>query len=153
MGFLHDWPLWFQAIPRYCPRYQRMSYDKWKWNDARACAILKAACSDELRSHIEKTGTSAEMWKILEYANTASSVKGRERLLSYFEKLKPAPGRSMSKFLGKITSIKDQLIDTGQEISDRTFRNKILKNLPNIPQYTMVKTLIDHKKHPPLLRK
>ena len=74
------------------------------------------------------------MWKILEgYANTASSVKGREKLLSYFGKLKPAPGGSISKFLGEITSIKDQLKDTDQVISDRTFRNKILKNLPNMP--------------------
>ena len=38
-------------------------YEKWKGNDARARAILKAACSDELRSHIEKIGTSAGMWK------------------------------------------------------------------------------------------
>ena len=124
-------------------------YEKWKGNDARARAILKAACSDELRSHIEKIGTSAEMWKILEgYANTASSVKGRERLLNYFERLKPQPGGSISKFLGEITSIKDQLKGTDQDISDRTFRNKILKNLPNLPQYAMVKTLLDHEKTP-----
>ena len=42
------------------------AYEKWKGNDARARAILKAAYSDELRSHIKKIGTSAEMWKILE---------------------------------------------------------------------------------------
>ena len=114
------------------------AYEKWKGNDAKARAILKGACSDELRNHIEKIGTSAEMWKILEkYANSASSIKGRERLLNYFERLKPKTGESISKFLGEITSIRDQLKNTDQEISDRTFRNKILKNLPNVPQYTM----------------
>ena len=125
------------------------AYEKWKGNDAKARAILKGACSDELRNHIEKIGTSAEMWKILEkYANSASSIKGRERLLNYFERLKPKTGESISKFLGEITSIRDQLKNTDQEISDRTFRNKILKNLPNVPQYAMVKTLIDHERTP-----
>ena len=125
------------------------AYEKWKGNDAKARAILKGACSDELRNHIEKIGTSAEMWKILEkYANSASSIKGRERLLNYFERLKPKTGESISKFLGEITSIRDQLKNTDQEITDRTFRNKILKNLPNVPQYAMVKTLIDHERTP-----
>ena len=97
-------------VPNNAPLTEPEPYEKWKGNDARARAILKAACSDELRSHIEKIGTSVEMWKILEgYANTATSVKGRERLLNYFEILKPQPGGLISKFLGEITSIKDQL--------------------------------------------
>ena len=58
-------------------------------------------------------GASAKMRKILKkYPNSASSVKGREGLLNYFERLKPNSGGSTSKSLGEITSVKDQLKDT-----------------------------------------
>ena len=78
-----------------------------------------------------KTETSAEMWKILEsYTNSAMSIKGRARLANHFDRLRITQGKTVSEYIGELTAIRDQLNGTDQEISNRTFKNNILKDLP-----------------------
>ena len=129
------------------PKENDSEYKEWKKQDAWARATIKGACIGELRNHIERIETSAEMWKILEsYANSATSIKGRARLANHFDRLRIAQGKTVSEYIGELTAIRDQLSGTDQEISDRTFKNKILKNLP--PTYSTVKAILEYREIP-----
>ena len=133
-----------------CPPQEglfREEYKEWKKQDAWARATIKGGCIGELRNHIERTETSAEMWRILEgYANSATSIKGRARLANHFDRLQITEGKTVSEYIGELTAIRDQLNGTDQEISDRTFKNKILKNLP--PTYSTVKAILEYREIP-----
>ena len=129
------------------PKENDSEYKEWKKQDAWARATIKGACIGELRNHIERIETSAEMWKILEsYANSATSINGRARLANHFDRLRIAQGKTVSEYIGELTAIRDQLSGTDQEISDRTFKNKILKNLP--PTYSTVKAILEYREIP-----
>ena len=98
-----------------------------------------------------KTETSAEMWKILEsYTNSATSIKGRARLANHFDRLRITQGKTVSEYIGELTAIRDQLNGTDQEISNRTFKNNILKDLP--PTYSTVKAILEYREIPPTTR-
>lgn len=116
----------------------------WEIKDSQARGAIKGSCTISMRTHIEKTKTSAEMWTILEgHANSANSIKGRTALTDKFRATIPIPGEPLSNYIGKLAEIRDLLVGTTHEISDWMFQQQLLHNLP--PMYNTTKEIIENK--------
>lgn len=137
----------FGARP--CPPANRTADVRaWKIQDSQARGAIKGACTNAMRTHIEQTRTSAEMWTILAgHANSASSVKGRTLLTNQFRAATPILGEPLSNYVGKLSEIRDQLSGTTHEISDWMFQQQLLHNLP--PAYATIRDIIENKDPPP----
>ncbi|KAI5815321.1 hypothetical protein BZA77DRAFT_388490 [Pyronema omphalodes] len=99
---------------------------------ARAVSLLFNAMTEEIRSQLDDLEHPTELWKnFKEEYSTADSETGTRRLTNCVLALRPVPGKPIAKFSATAITLRRELKDTKEAISDHTFRKHLLTYVPD----------------------
>lgn len=115
------------------------AFQEWETVDLALLSLLIATLSDDAIEHVLGCKTASEAWLILEDRYATVSKSRINMLKTTFQTLQKGTD-SIDKFLSRLKSIRDQLIATGEIVSENDLIIAALAGLPR--EYAIIRTVI-----------
>ena len=102
-----------------------------KARDRKVLALIRSACSKEVRVHVEDSETAHDAWSAVKDLISSHCTSNVHALEKAFAQLRKKPSESIVGFVARVRQHRDMLKLAGVERSDASVIHVILDGLPS----------------------